>query len=231
MDTSLRGYPKPTIIPPRGPHTHTIILLHGRGDNGEDFGTYLITTELTSPSPYNTLPQRFPGLKFIFPSARQGQSEMFYRMPIPQWFEITSLNPPSVGKDLQHEGLRESAQLVHEIINAEAEAVGVGNVIVGGLSQGAAQTLHVLLSYDDGGKGSLGGYVGMSGWLPFQEELMKLVDSGVGKELGAGEGGDGDDSMTDSNRPTQLNLAAQAVNFTRQSILRIPPIKSDRNPG
>ena len=37
--------------------------------------------------------------------------------------------------------------------------------------------------------------------------------------------------MTDTDPASQLNLPAQAVNFTRQSILRIPPITSDRNPG
>jgi predicted esterase len=229
MDTALHDYPESTIIPPRSAHTHSIILLHGRGDCGEDFGAELVSTELYSASSFKTLPQRFPGAKFIFPTARLRKSEMFEPEPLSQWFDLTCLTPPSERKDLQHDGLRESTKVVHGIINAEAAAVGVGNVIVGGLSQGAAQALHVLLSYDDGGKGSLGGYVGMSGWLPFHEELMGLVSSWPGNKLRAGD--DGDSSVTDAGSHIPLNLRVQAVNFTRQSILRMPPLKPDQYPG
>ncbi len=65
------------------------------------------------------------------------------------------------------EGLRATASFLHRVIEAEAEAeaVGLGNIVLGGLSQGCATALHVLLSFepDVREKSALGGFMGMSG--------------------------------------------------------------------
>lgn len=131
-----------------------------------------------------------------------------------QWFNLTPLETRRTeheGKPVDLEVLRESARYVHALVDAEAKLVGASNVIVGGFSQGAAMALSALLSYDDGGKGSLGGYVGISGWLPFWDELAGVAD-------GQGTGEDGN--------PAELprDLGMRAVNYTREHITGLPPV-------
>lgn len=170
----------PTVIPPPGPHTHTLIFLHGRGDQGLEFGTELITRKLPT-GPRNTLPARFPGLKFIFPNApvRLDGPDVHLHGVIPQWFEVRNVrnldqSSANLLESDDRTGLTESVQYIHELIDQEANLVEVGNVIIGGLSQGGALALYALLTYDDLGKGKLGGVVGLSTWLPFEKILREV---------------------------------------------------------
>ncbi|WEW61714.1 hypothetical protein PRK78_007208 [Emydomyces testavorans] len=237
-----RGYLEPFVIPPRRPHTHTIILLHGRGGNGCDFGVELLTTKLLSA---DTLSQRFPSTKFVFPTAKLRRATQFGRLPVAQWFDLTSpVNHEEESKEIQQEGLRESAEFVHRIIDEEAGLVGIKNVVVGGLSQGAAQALHVLMSYDDGGKGGLGGYVGMSGWLPFQKELAALVEDRrwqdgkdgatepAAEAYGDAPGKNTPENDCDDDAEKRFARGSRAVNVSRESVLGIAPLPPrDTPPG
>lgn len=75
---------------------------------------------------------------------------------------------------------------VTRLVLREAEALsggGVQRIVVGGLSQGCAAALHVLFNFggvveggdEAGAAPALGGFIGMSGWLPFAETLDPLV--------------------------------------------------------
>lgn len=161
-------WPDPLIINPTAPHTHTIILLHGRGSNAERFGLDLVNAATTSAS--STLAELFPSAKFVFPTAKERRSTSLKRVPINQWFDNYSLADPSERQHLQYDSLRETGAFVHALVEREAAAVGAGRVVVGGLSQGCAAALHALLSFGEGGE-ALAGFVGMSGWLPFAEAL------------------------------------------------------------
>ena len=141
---------------------------------------------------------------------------------MPQWFDLVALGTDGERKDLEREGLRESARYVHALIDAEAELVGVSNVVVGGFSQGAAAALAALLSYDDKGRGPLGGYVGISGWLPFWQELAALAD-GVADEEGRDEGGGPAERSRD--------LGLRAINYTRESIMGLPAVAPSSSMG
>ncbi|KAJ7798653.1 putative acyl-protein thioesterase 1,2 [Mycena olivaceomarginata] len=145
-------WPEPLVVQPTGTHTHTIILLHGRGSNAERFG-----------------------LKFIFPTAKKRRAAMFNRTPINQWFDNGSLDEPLQKQDLQYDGLRETSAFLHALITQEARLVGVERVILGGLSQGYAAALHVLLNFQPD-SGALLGFVGMCGWLPFAATLVEPAD-------------------------------------------------------
>ncbi|ODH52999.1 hypothetical protein GX48_00868 [Paracoccidioides brasiliensis] len=238
-------FPKPTTIPPRGPHTHTLILLHGRGDSSLDFSTEFITLPLpispsTSKHPLSTLPQRFPGVKFVFPGAKMGLSTFSGNMMMPQWFDVVSLDPPYEKQyELQREGLRSSVNYLLKLVKEEAAIVGgVGKVVVGGLSQGAVVALAAAMSFDAVEAGeALGGCVAMSGWLAFQKELMAFA----GRERAVGDGcgdGDGDGAVDDTRnqdleedgengwlRSTDPKVAVSAANWFRENVLGIPPIK------
>ncbi|EGD90143.1 hypothetical protein H112_02616 [Trichophyton rubrum D6] len=207
-------FPEPTVIPPRSKHTHTLILLHGRGGVGRVFGAEIITTVLSAPSSDNTLPKRFPGLKFIFPSAKTTHLAQ-WDLYLPQWFDRGPIGSPAKEhNDLLYGGLRESTRYLRTIINSEAELVGAKNVIIGGLSQGCAQALHVLLSYANDEHLPLGGLVGMSGWLPFKEQIADFIP----KDQEEQEVG---------NEESRRARALQAMNFVCQSVLDLPPITAE----
>ncbi|KAF3483653.1 uncharacterized protein GIQ15_02977 [Arthroderma uncinatum] len=215
-------FPEPTIIPPRSKHTHTLILLHGRGGAGREFGAEIITTELSAPSPDNTLPKRFPGLKFIFPSAKTTYSSQ-WEIYLPQWFDRGPIGSAAQKhNDLLYAGLRESTRYLTSLIDAEVELVGASNVVIGGLSQGCAQMFHVLLSYANDEHRALGGLVGMSGWLPFKEEIAKLIPGSQTEQQH--EGGKEDGKL---DKESRRSVALKAMNFVRVSVLDLPPVTEE----
>ena len=76
-------------------------------------------------------------------------------------------------EEWQIDGLRESRAFLQEIVGKEVEVVGARNVFIGGLSQGCAMSLHLLLSHE--GDAPLGEFIGMSGWLPFAEGIQEVA--------------------------------------------------------
>jgi predicted esterase len=184
-----KGYPEPLVIPPSIAHTHSVILLHGRGSNATRFGLEFLGSKTSSGK---SLQELFPFVKFIFPTAKKRRSTVLKRVMIHQWFDNYSLDDPTERQELQYEGLKETTEFIHKLVREEGASLvgGVGNVIIGGLSQGSAMALIVSLSFTGssghseqlaatsgttpGGKApgqSLGGFIGMSGWLPFAEDI------------------------------------------------------------
>ncbi|KAI1821037.1 phospholipase/carboxylesterase [Xylaria intraflava] len=160
------------IVEPTVKHSFTVILLHGLSSNGEKFGKELLETGKTSAG--MTLPDLLPSARFIFPTAKRRRSSAFGRKKLTQWFDIARLEDPSYRKQTQVQGLAESAAEIRELIRQEIEVAGVppANIILGGLSQGCAMSLSVLLSLEY----PLGGCFGMSGYLPFQQDIENIVN-------------------------------------------------------
>ncbi|KAI1273331.1 phospholipase/carboxylesterase [Xylaria sp. FL0933] len=161
------------IVEPTIRHSHTVILLHGLSSNGEKFGKELLETGKTSAG--KTLPDLLPGARFIFPTAKRRRSSAFGRKRLTQWFNIARLADPSYRKEVQLQGLAESAAEIRELLRQEIDVAGVPptNIILGGLSQGCAMSLSVLLSLEY----PLGGYVGISGYLPFQQDIEDAMNT------------------------------------------------------
>lgn len=160
-------YPDPFTVPPRsGHHTQTFIVLHGRGSNGESFGTELLRTAIPG---FSTLPDAFPDAKFIFPTAAKRRAQIYKRTPIHQWFDNWKLFPSATEREeLQFEGLRESSAFVHGLLEREIQLVGALNVILWGLSQGCATSLTTLLLWQGP---EIAATIGMCGWLPLRKRL------------------------------------------------------------
>ena len=119
---SSKPYPTPLTIPPlnnNNQHTHTIILLHGRGSNSERLGHVLL--EITA------LAQRLSTVKFVFPTARKRRSTVLKRIPIHQWFDNYSLEDPNTRTELQVEGLEESSFFLRGLVDEEARFLREGN--------------------------------------------------------------------------------------------------------
>jgi predicted esterase len=171
----MRPPPPPLEVPPlRGTerHTHTFILLHGRGSNGERFGRELLSSA--------SLATRLPSVKFVFPTASKRRSTVFKRTAINQWFDNYSLEDPGQRTDLQIDGLAETARVLRALVEREAKSLGPGEegykrVLVGGLSQGCAASSFAFLG-GLAGEHRLGAFVGMSGWLPLQRNLDDILD-------------------------------------------------------
>ncbi|KAJ9668768.1 hypothetical protein H2201_001013 [Coniosporium apollinis] len=236
---SKKDYPEPLVILPSTIHTHSIILLHGRGSNATRFGLEFLKSKTSTGQ---TLQELFPGAKFTFPTAKKRRSTALKRVPINQWFDKYSLEDPAQRLDLQYDGLRETSAFVHSLIRAEAKAVGLRNVILGGLSQGCAMSLHISLNYEPGdverpsGVGepqTLGGYIGMSGWLPFAKDISSAAvpskedrqDADDTDPFGSADGEDGEEEVDDSVRARQL----RAANYVRD-IVDLDPLDEDEQP-
>lgn len=161
------------IVEPKEPHSHTLILLHGLGSNGTKFGTELLGTGVASSG--KKLTDMLPGARFVFPTSKRRRSTAFGRSMITQWFDIVRLADPSYLKERQLDGLAQSVREIREIIAAELVRVQPQNLIIGGLSQGCAMSLAVLLSLEH----PIGGYIGMSGYLTYQDDLESVVQDEV----------------------------------------------------
>ncbi|KAF8545226.1 Alpha/Beta hydrolase protein [Trichophaea hybrida] len=186
-------FPAPFVVSPIGPHTHTLIFLHGRGDTGPSFGSGLY---IATGSSGFSLPSLYPGLKFIFPTTAKRYSSSF-RCSMTEWFDTASLTFPEEQGHMQKEGLRDAVEHIEGLISDEVElGIPEHNIIIGGISQGCATALHVLLSH----KARLGGFVGMSGWLPFASNIRQIcrLSSGAGLRVRDGRGSTSDGEQDES---------------------------------
>ncbi|KAH8879563.1 alpha/beta-hydrolase [Thozetella sp. PMI_491] len=156
------------VVEPVSQHTHTAVLLHGRGNTGEEFAEELFDSRLSDQT---TLPQNLQGWRWVFPSSRRLWSEVFQEA-LPAWFDAPSLTDTTAGQDLQAAGIRDSVEHLGPIVADEiARLQGrAENVVLGGISQGAAIAMWTLLSPSVASRG-LGAFVGASTWLPFAAEL------------------------------------------------------------
>ncbi|CAM1509844.1 Fc.00g001790.m01.CDS01 [Cosmosporella sp. VM-42] len=127
------------IIPPSTPHTHTVIFLHGRGDTAANFA-YSLRYSLSSTS--RTLITTFPSTRWVFP--QPGRDRMN------QWFNVYNVQDFSEREDVQAAGLRESVEGVRRVVKREVEVLGGrwDRVVLAGISQGAATSVHTLLNLD-----------------------------------------------------------------------------------
>lgn len=162
----------PYIYPLQGQHTHTFIMLHGRGGNGAEFCEQLFWSVT---SQMKNLPDSFPNFRWVFPSSDMRFSTMSQEQE-QSWFDVYSLTDPDTQRELQVEGLRESVLKILDILNDEVELVGdPRRVFLGGISQGMATALWTFLCAPGRIKGPLGGVVGFCGWLPFAEPAETLI--------------------------------------------------------
>lgn len=163
------------IVEPSIAHTHTIILLHGLGSNGNKFGSELLDTGIVSSG--HRLTELLPHVRFVFPTSKRRRSSAFGRSMLTQWFDIARLEEPSYRQERQLQGLAESATEIMAIIEDELRRVPPHNMSIGGLSQGCAMSLAVLLCLDR----PVGGFIGMSGYFAYESNInMVLADDDLG---------------------------------------------------
>lgn len=174
MDASNGSFPAVYVRVPTAEHTHTAIMLHGRGSTSSGFAEELFSGRL-SKQPGN-LASHLPGWRWVFPSSRMLWSTAFQE-EMPAWFEAHSLTDITAKQNLQMDGLREAVGYLIQILDVEVERLGgvSMNVVLGGISQGAAVGLWTLLCQRRA-TSRIGGFVGASCWLPFALDVERFLE-------------------------------------------------------
>jgi predicted esterase len=210
-------------------HTHTIISLHGRGSNAERFGHELLASA--------NLQARLPTVKFVFPTARKRRSTVLKKTPIHQWYDNYSLENPGQRTDLQVEGLYETAEFIRGLVTEEARVLGEENyskIILWGLSQGCAAGIFTLLGgwADTSEAHVLGAFIGMSGWLPFEQQLREILrydGDQVSARDNRHEIESGDDSCEESESDEESEADAYSEQTSDDNLLENDPPSDDFN--
>ncbi|KAF4953112.1 hypothetical protein FGADI_6262 [Fusarium gaditjirri] len=172
------------IIESVDPHTHTAVLLHGRGSNGEEFAQELFEETLLSDQ--SSLAQKLPSWRWVFPSSRELWSTAFQE-DMPAWFEAHSLTDTTARQDLQIPGIKQSVSYVKTILDQEIERLGgdASKVVLGGISQGAAVGMWTLLCLDSIER-PLGAFFATNTWLPFASSIKKYLSHEATPPMDAG---------------------------------------------
>ncbi|VUC35602.1 unnamed protein product [Clonostachys rosea] len=169
----------PTYIhKPQTEHTHTVILLHGRGSSGEDFAEELFEGRLSDQS--KTLPEKFPSCKWVFPSSPEVWNPVFQE-DISAWFEAHSLTDVDARQDLQIPGIKQSVEYILTLLGQEIDALGgrAERVFLGGISLGGAVGMWTLLClWNSPVPRRIGGFFAVSTWLPFCKNISRIFDKG-----------------------------------------------------
>lgn len=177
--------------PPKEHHTHTIVFLHGRGDNARNFAASL---SWSPDSQGRAVPEVFPTFRWVFPQAKLIRRAAWPRELWSQWFDVWNTNDFTDREELQAEGLRDSVAGMRKILAKEA-AILRGRwdrIVLAGISQGAATSVHTLFNLKlgdigprDGGSSTevprgLAAFLGFSCRLPFPgrslSETRKVLD-------------------------------------------------------
>ncbi|KAI1325001.1 phospholipase/carboxylesterase family protein [Xylariaceae sp. FL0255] len=163
-------------------HTHTVVFLHGRGDNAQN----ILNNGLDKwrDSQNRNLSDVFPTFRWVIPQApaRQLASLAFDpQIKWPQWFDVWNTRDFRENEELQAVGLKEVVPEFRQILANEAEQLcgRWDRIILAGISMGAATSLHILFNI----KEPLAAFMGLSCRLPFagrslaeMREILALDD-------------------------------------------------------
>lgn len=188
---------------PSAQHQHTIIILHGTSQTGPAFASEILPSRFVPPlEPGNssqgkhepihqvTFPEYFPNCKFVFPSGATRKTTVFRGKETNAWFDITDFADRTKGEMEMIEGLRESSLYLSMLIREESELLNgsddlekhlnLQKVFLIGFSQGSAMGSMLLLGGELERLGALDGFdgfIGMSGWLPFRQQVDEHIVS------------------------------------------------------
>jgi len=164
-----------TLIPPALTHTPTVVFLRGRGDNAKDFSYSLAFSPISED---RSLTEVFPTFHCVLPSSELRPCPMDHGRKWSQWFDVWDTTHFQVREDLQAVGLRESVLGIRNILMKEIALLDGQShrIILMGISQGAATSVHTLLNLDVPDQSTtprrLGALLGFSCRMPFLERTL-----------------------------------------------------------
>jgi len=176
-------------VEPSSVHTHTVVFLHGRGDNATDFAASL---RFSRTSTNLTLFQALPSFRWVFPQAptrKCASSRDIWPQCMPrsrsrrctpqreaqtdheiQGFDVWNVGDFAEREDLQAEGLKKVVPALRRLLGAEAARLDGrwDRVVLAGISMGGATGAHVLFNLDvPGPRPGLAAFLGFSCRCPF----------------------------------------------------------------
>jgi predicted esterase len=150
------------------------------------------------------------------------------------WFDNSSFEDAYEREDLQCQGLAENYEILKKIITHEANELGeggLGKVFLGGLSQGCAMALHVLLAFEREEEESsmgFGGFIGMSGWLPFQNDVDGLLGISKGDDdEEEDENPFGNEIRDEEDSEDEEEAVVKVAQFIRNEVMDLPEAKTE----
>lgn len=153
------------ILEPEGKATSSIIMLHGLGADGNDFGHFKEEL-IASGAPLENTRMVLPNAPYIPITMNNG-----YEMR--GWFDLFSLE--STDKE-DAEGIKQTFHLIKRLISEE-ESRGIprDKIFLGGFSQGCCMTLYTAVQLEK----PIGGFFGLSGYLPLidKEEIAHVGEA------------------------------------------------------
>ena len=174
-DTPPTAFGHVHVHEPTQAHTHTAVLLHGRGSTGEEFAEELAETLMADGK---TIMQALPSWRWVFPSSRELWSPVFEER-MPAWFQAYSLTDITARQDLQTDGIRDSVKHIEEVWEAEVERLNglASKVVLGGISQGGTVGIWTMLSIKSK-QPTLrpAAFIGASTWLPFAADIEHALN-------------------------------------------------------
>ncbi|KAF2495818.1 alpha/beta-hydrolase, partial [Lophium mytilinum] len=145
-----------------------VIFLHGRGSTATEFESEFFESQ---DSDDRFLTHILPGFKWVFPCAAMRHAEVDDE-EMCQWFDMSSVQRPNEHQEVQKQGLHESVEFILRVLKDESAEVPMDRIFLGGISQGCATAIHAL--FQNGVR--LGGFIGLSSWLPFQPEIQSIAE-------------------------------------------------------
>jgi phospholipase/carboxylesterase len=137
-------------IPPKSPHTRSVIWMHGLGANGHDFEG--IVPELHLPDDL--------GIHFVFPNAPIQRVTINGGMKMRSWYDVLDL---SVSRAVNMADIYKSSKGIHLLIQKEMDkGILPKNILLAGFSQGGVLALHTGLRFSH----ALAGILALSTYLP-----------------------------------------------------------------
>ncbi|KAJ2859881.1 hypothetical protein GGH94_005858 [Coemansia aciculifera] len=144
------------VLKARGPHTASVIFIHGLGDSGHGWASVAQMLARTQPH-----------VKFILPHAPEQPVTLNGGFRMPSWYDIKSLDRIASNED--EAGMNASMMKINELIKSEIDSgIPANRIVLGGFSQGGAMTLFTGLQSEY----RFGGLVVLSGYLPIRDRIM-----------------------------------------------------------
>lgn len=148
---------EPLIIQPKNGFVDScVVFLHGLGDTGHGWKSEMDSLSLS-----------FPKTRFVLPHAPL-QNDVISGRQIPSWYNIYNF-PNHNEKDFS-----QATEYLKKLIEQQVlEGIPYDKIIIGGFSQGAVVSLLLGLAIFD--KKPLGGIISLSGYLPLEDKIQKIL--------------------------------------------------------
>lgn len=104
-----------------GEHRQTFVILHGRGSDAEESAPDLLAYQMAD---VGTIKDVLPHAKFVFPTAARTRATIWNRSLVYQWFHNWHLRDIDAQTELMLDGLHESCQYIHRMLEEEIAVVG-----------------------------------------------------------------------------------------------------------